>query len=421
MLYCGSRLDPSPVNRIGAVRPDRGLGGGQATAGHVGIKGLVMFRRASRSWFILTLVFFGLSCAPSGENGSPDDSAGDDREQPSKAPAPIPILAAHKDRIDAVLKHVRQRDLLTDHGFWTIFHGILGMGPNDAMLLNPVTKKRVNAVDYIASGGSIRGLEFIPKADGVEVITMPGSIIGQGHQDDFLSVLTAWDLPRDKKFLVNGRDYTFDDFIRQARAHASVTNNEELSWTIIIVSQYYGPDHRWTNNRGESLNVEDMARYELGQPIADSPVCGGTHRLFGLTWAYYLHRKAGGKKEGVWKQVADTIADYEGRARQFQNPDGSFSTRYLEGPDDVQDTQLRIASTGHILEWLALAMTDAQLRQPWVEKAADALTLMILENSFESLDGGALYHAAHGLELYRARLWGPPGSHQLRIPLPPDD
>ena len=379
-----------------------------------------MLRKPVHLLFVLFLLLGSLSCAPGIEDESSDDSSAEGTSA-SPAPAPIPIPSAHKDRIDAVLKHIHQRDLLRDHGFWTIFHGILGLGPDEAMLLDPVTKKKVNAVDYIAGGGFVNGLEFVPTADGVEVTTMPGSIIGQGHQDDFVSVLVEWDFPRDRKFLVNGKSYTFDDFIRQAKAHASVTNNEELSWTIVIISQIYGPNYRWKNDRGEELSVEDMARYELSQPIAGSPVCGGTHRLSGLTWAYNLHRKAGGKKEGVWKDIADTTKEYVDRARKWQNPDGSFSTSYLEGPGNVNDTQLRIHSTGHILEWLALALTDAELRQPWMEKAADALTLMVLENSFRELDSGGLYHAAHGLELYRARLWGTPGSRGLLVPPPPKD
>jgi hypothetical protein len=146
-----------------------------------------------------------------------------------------------------------------------------------------------------------------------------------------------------------------------------------------------------------------MVRYELHQPIASSPVCGGTHRLFGITWVYHLHRAKGGQKVGAWKEAADTIADYIKRAQKYQNPDGSFSTSYLQGKGNVPDSQLRLATTGHILEWLALALTDKELHQEWVERAADELTLMILRNVNEPLDGGALYHAAHGLHLYRAR------------------
>jgi len=388
-----------------------------------------MLSRIHRLWFFLLLALIGLSCAPSDESrSSANDPVDDDEARVNPLPAPKTINEPPKDRIDKVLDHIRKRELRTDNGFWTIFHGILGMGPDEAMLLDPQTGTHTKAIDYLAGGNEVRGLEFRPTADGVEVETMAGSIIGQGHQDQFVAEMAEWDLPKDKKFKVDGRDYTFEDFIRQAEAHASLTTKStpgpdplELTWTIVIVSKYYGPDHRWTNNRGEKLSVEDLARYELGQPIADSPVCGGTHRLFGLTWAYYLHRQAGGKKEGIWKQVADTITDYENRAHQFQNPDGSFSTDYLKSPGDDRNIQLRLATSGHIFEWLALAMTNDELQQPWVQKAAEALTSMILENMDRSLDSGALYHAAHGLEMYRARLWGPPGNHKLPIPPPPHD
>jgi hypothetical protein len=372
--------------------------------------------RAYRIGLCIFLLLAGISCSPGGSGGAA-----------TPAPEPIAIPEGRKDRIDAVLKHIRQRDLLTDHGFWTIFHGILGMGPDDAMLLDLTTNKRVKAIDYIASGAPVRGLEFVPLADGLEVTTMPMSVIGQGHQDQFVAEMAEWDLPRDKKFVVNGKNYTFDDFVRQVKARSSLTFNEaegnplELTWTIVIISKYYGADFKWTNNRGEKLSVEDMARYELRQPIGEGAACGGTHRLWGLTWAYHLHRQAGGKKEGVWHDIADAIENYKKRAKEYQNPDGSFSTRYLDGPGNEPDSTLRIGTTGHILEWLSLAMTDQELRQPWVEKAADALALMILEKSFESLDGGSLYHAAHGLELYRARLWGKPGSRVLSIPMPPSD
>jgi hypothetical protein len=311
--------------------------------------------------------------------------------------------------------------LRTDNGFWTIFHEILGVGPENAMLKDADTGKKIKAIDYIAEGGNVRGMEFIPTPDGLDVQTEAGSGVFQGHQDQFVAEMVQWGLPKDKKFIVKGTAYTFNDFIRNAKARARVTNNQELSWAVLIVGQFCGPDHRWTNSAGEKISVEDMVHYELNQPIADSPVCGGTHRLFGITWVYHLHRKQGGKKEGVWKEAADTIADYIARARRYQNRDGFFSTSYLKEPGDVPDSQLRLASTGHVLEWLSLALTDQELRQLWVEKAADALAVMILENSNNPLDGGALYHAAHGLHLYRARLWGAADSHGPLLPPPPKD
>src|SRR5438552_3676403 len=215
-----------------------------------------MASREHRFWGFFLLALFGavvlalvgLSCAPGDDPTASGNASGNEETRPSTAPPPMEIPEARKGRIDTVLKHIRERMLLTDHSFWTIFHGILGMGPDDAMLLDPQTKKRIKAIDYIAEGGEVRGLEFRPTADGVEVETMPGSIIGQGHLDQFVAEMAEWDLPKDKKFKVDTQDYTFEDFIRQAKAHASLTTKPfpgpdplELTWTIVIVSKYYGP------------------------------------------------------------------------------------------------------------------------------------------------------------------------------------
>jgi hypothetical protein len=320
-------------------------------------------------------------------------------------------------RITAALDNVRHRDLLTTHGFWTIFHGILGQGL-DTTLLDPETGQRVKAIDQICKGAPIRGLEFIPTPDGLDVRTMIGTGVGQGHQDQFIAEMTQWSMPRNRPFVVNGKMYTFEDFIRHSHMRASLTKGQELSWVIIIVSQNYGTDHRWTNSFGESLSLEDVVRYELDQPI-DTAACGGTHRLFGLTWAYHLHMAKGGQLTGVWKDVAARIALYKHQARQFQNPDGSFSSEYVSKPGYTQNPDRRINTTGHVLEWLSLSMTDEELRQPWMEQAANALAVMIFEHRADPLDGGSLYHATHGLYIYRARVFGVPGPDGLLIPLPP--
>jgi hypothetical protein len=54
--------------------------------------------------------------------------------------------------------------------------------------------------------------------------------------------------------------------------------------------------------------------------------------LFGLSWASHLHLRKGGKTEGVWQAVADKTIQYCNRARQLQNPDGTFSTNSFRSP-----------------------------------------------------------------------------------------
>jgi hypothetical protein len=299
---------------------------------------------------------------------------------------------------------VRRRELRTDNGFWTVFHGILGLGPS-VELVNPDTGQHVNALDYLAGGGKLPGLSFKPTASGLDVETMPGTFVGQGHQDQFVAEMVEWGVSPARKFVVDGKDYTFNDFIRHSKARASLKAPQELEWAIVIIGTHYGTDAAWTNDAGEELRFEDLVRAELGKDV-DQAACGGTHLLFGLTWAYHLHLRHGGKTEGVWKDVADRIALYKARAREQQNPDGSFSTAYFRERGNDRDAGARISTTGHIFEWLALALPDAELKEPWVQDAASALALLFLENQVKGLEGGAMYHAVHGLIIYSARLYG---------------
>jgi hypothetical protein len=371
-------------------------------------------RHAVYGAFFLAFLTYGCSPHVEEEHGEPSvERIG----LPLPAPKPAAVNSSLSHRIEAALKNVRERDLLTTNSFWTIFHGILGSGP-EATLIDPLTRQRVNAIDYICQGGEVRGLSFLPTADGLDVQTGP-VFVGQGHQDQFIAEMAQWGMPIDRKFRVLGKDYTFGDFVHHAQMRTRVTAQQELSWAILIIAQYLGTDAVWTNRAGEKLRFEDVVRYELQQPIEDA-ACGGTHRLFGLTWAYHLHRQHGGEKTGIWSDVAEKIEQFKKIARKYQNGDGSFSTRYLAGPGNVQDPQLRIGSTGHVLEWLALALSDDELRQPWVQDAASALSLMILDNSGRPVEGGALYHAAHGLHIYHARLFGLSSVTPRSLMMPPE-
>src|SRR5262245_32133745 len=107
-------------------------------------------------WLPLAGVLAVASCAPvappAGDprpEPDPAGPAGAERLEILPTPAsgralpPSPLAA----RIEAAVGNVRSRDLLTTNGFWTVFHGILGLGP-DVTLLDPAGR-RVNAVDYV--------------------------------------------------------------------------------------------------------------------------------------------------------------------------------------------------------------------------------------------------------------------------------
>ena len=126
--------------------------------------------------------------------------------------------------------------------------------------------------------------------------------------------MVEWGVSPEKQFLVNGKEHPFMDFVRYSRARASVTDKQELDWAILIIGTHYGTDAVWTNALGQTVHFEDLVRGQLDAPM-ESAACGGTHRLFGLTWVYHLHLLHGGKTTGVWKEVADRLAQYQRTAR----------------------------------------------------------------------------------------------------------
>src|SRR5262249_15640564 len=141
---------------------------------------------------------------------------------------------------------------------------------------------------------------------------------------------------------------------------------------------------------------------ELDQSVNEA-ACGGTHRLFGLTWALHRHLQNGGKREGVWKEICERTVKYRDLAKKYQNPDGSLSTSYFRGPGNAQELGVRISTTGHMVEWLSLALSDEELKEAWMQEAVSALSLMILDTEGKPAEGGGLYHAVHGLIIYYAR------------------
>lgn len=360
---------------------------------------------------VCTAIALGFAgCAPVGppapqEKEGPAPTAA---VEPIETPRPaVQKASGPQRRIESAIENVRRRKLLTTNGFWTVFHGILGLGPKAAILREPRTGIEVNALKHIRTGGELRGLRFLPTRHGLDVQMGPWSV-GQGHQDQFVAEMAQWNLPADTPFVVNGKDYTFMDFVRHSQMHASVTGKQELSWAVVVVGQYLGTDLAWTNGQGEALHYRDLVRYELDADV-ENAACGGTHRLFGLTWAYHLHKNRGLDTSGVWQEIREKEAKYSALARRYQNADGSFSTEFFRRPAAAQDRQLRINTTGHILEWLALSLPDEELRADWVQNAASALALMILDLQAQPIESGSLYHAVHGLLLYHARVYGGEG------------
>ena len=315
-------------------------------------------------------------------------------------------------RIDAALAHARDGRRLdaSVQGAWQVVHGILAFG-RDLPLRHDGTESP--ALDYLLRGGTLTGWRLRPGRPGVIAVVEEGSTLGQGHPDQWLGYLSQCGLggvARDTPLTVGGTDFTVNDLLTQAQA--DIRPGQEATWTLMALAAYLPPDASWTASDGSRWTVERIVQMEADADIFAS-ACGGAHRLYGLAAALKRHLAATGREpenlSGGWAAAADVIEECIDRARRFQQADGSFSIHSFERPGTSADAFAKLSATGHVFEVLALTLDDDRLAEPWVTRAADRLVTLLEQTADVDVECGGLYHAAHGLLLYRQRTCGSTG------------
>lgn len=321
-------------------------------------------------------------------------------------PASAPELtddAALNKRLDDTIEFTRARHMTSeDHNAWQIVHGILAYGRD---LEIKVDGKLVSALDYLVQGGEIRGWTMRPGDHGLEAVLEPGTKIGQGHEDQWIGYLSQCGLAPDDAIVVKGQTFKLSDLLTQAQW--DIHPGMEASWTLMALSTYLPPGATWKSKDGAEWTVEKIAEMEAGQNLLESP-CGGTHRLYGLAMALNLHLAQGGKLTGGWAAADKKVKESVTTALKYQQADGNFSVAFFERPATSPDIATVLHATGHTFEFLVMSADEKQLHDPALRRGAVAMCQLLDETRDMDVECGALYHAAHGLLLYRDRLFGQP-------------
>ena len=322
----------------------------------------------------------------------------------SATSAALPSDAQLKQRLDDVITYTKnERRLDTNvQAAWQIVHGALVFGRDFQVTSNG---KTVSALDYLLGGGELKGWTMRPGDHGVLAVVEAGTKTGQGHPDQWLGYLSQCGLKPDEPIKVGGRTYHISDLITQAQW--DIHDGMEATWTLMAFCTYLPLDTQWKAKDKSTWTIDRIVAMEAKQDLGMS-ACGGSHRLYGLSVAVNRHLKEGGKLTGAWKEADKVIQDSIAKAREFQQPDGGFSTNFFSRAASSPDLALRINTTGHTLEFLTLALGDEEIGKPWVKRAVNYLVDVLDRTKKADLECGSLYHAVHGLALYRLRQFGPP-------------
>jgi hypothetical protein len=362
---------------------------------------------ASLSYFALLTAFLG--CSASAVEEPPTDVQQTAAVSPSVTSSPEKL----RDLIDRTLdftEHGRQMTL-EKHAAWQLLHGVLAFGEKFEIVADG---KKVVAVDWVFDGKPMKGWTLTPTDKGIRAEIEAGKY-GQGHDDQWLAILSQWNVPVTRPIKVAGKDYTVYDMVK--RTMYDCYEGKESSWTIIALSKHLKPmEQKWIATDGQEWTVERLVSMEAGSPYDEeaghelilSGACGGTHRLIGLSIALnnYRAQHPNAELSGGWLAAQKQIDWAVEQAKANQLPTGAFSIAFFFRPANSVNLDEHLAATGHILEFLSFALPKDRLDDPWIQRAVVYLCGLLDRTRHLDLECGALYHAAHGLVLYREKVFG---------------
>lgn len=285
------------------------------------------------------------------------------------------------------------------HTPWQIIHGVLGMRER---FMVEVDGEKTSALDWFRNkGATFSGEPYFEVTEfGGRGHPFTKPQLFEGHPTQFLAYLTMSDLPLDFPIKSGDRSLTIQDLVDGSQKE--VKAGDEAGWTLWALTHYLGVDATWENKEGEPWSVERLVRAQTYEPV-NSAACGGSHGLFALAYARNKYLETGRPLRGIWLEADQKVRRHVEMAKSLQNPDGSFSVDYFKGKRAGKTVEDRLGPSGHVFEFLMLALPKETLREQWARNAVFSVTRDLQETKSKSLSVAPLYHAVDGLHIYLKR------------------
>lgn len=198
--------------------------------------------------------------------------------------------------------------------------------------------------------------------------------------------------------------------LRAAMEHALRSfsiDQPEYEWTAITFALYQVDDAAWQSPDGFEITWDRIAKRLLRQRMGQGS-CYGGHRLYTLTAILRIHEDHHPMlSDDVRAHVVDHLTEATGRLVANQSTDGwmdgTWTGEVINRKDKLPALGARLLSTGHALEWWAIAPESLQPPREVVVRAGNWLSKTILQ-----MDDGLirsnytfLTHAGRALVLWR--------------------
>lgn len=318
----------------------------------------------------------------------------------AQAPTPPKI-----EQINAAIDKINQRQLRSDeHTPWTIVHAVIAFG-QAATVFDVSTKKTVNAIDYLCNKATYNSIRLFRNKGGKPSLPTRNISYGlsesykiQDHVDQYLMAFANAGVDLSQTLVTqDGSRFIIQDLLDAAKI--DFVDTQELGWTLLAINHYLGPNGQWKIADGSTRSIGDLMALAT-QRDSMRETEGGHHHLFGIASVLNAHRVAQGTLEGRWLLAEEYLDRHITLAKRYQQDDGAFSMQVFQGSRAPNNARELVWSTGHMLEWLMLALPQEQLKAPWINHAVNRLVEEINAQNLSEFSDGGLYHAAHALRLY---------------------
>ena len=319
------------------------------------------------------------------------------------APPQTRRLAALRRQIGEVLGAYERRPLNTiEHTPWEVMHWAIAYGAAGRVLLGGENGDPISGIGWLNSGGRSKG-QVMLAVDGDRLIALRGKGM-QGHFAQYLAVLAQCRVAKSALISVDGAEFTVADLV--ASEQRACSERAELTFALIAMAHHLPTDKTWKSGDGTEWSLPKLVQEELRQPLRGAP-CGGTHRLFGLAYACQRRREQTGTIDGAYVAADHTVRMNQQRLfTELQNPDGSFSTEWFHRPEDEDDVERKLRTSGHMLEFLVSTADQPVLYHPKTIAAVEFVTGILRAEPTRKWATGPMCHALHALSIYQERAWG---------------
>ncbi len=273
---------------------------------------------------------------------------------------------------------------------------------------------QTEVTDNATSGQKLNGITCLcwnMPCGGYEMLTVSGGHlaprVGYGYQDnssELAAVLALARVPADYPARAGKTVRTVGDLIEYEKL--TCRPGLDMSLKLVALANYV-QQPSWKDSLGSEWTLQRVVAEELGRPQGTHPHAA-TDRLLGIAAALERFRVDKIPLDGDLARAKSYVDESIEYAYSTQNSDGSW------GRPTNRDYAAAVASSAHMLEWLAIALPAGRLEDPQIVRGVDFLSAALSSSHYQTyipmMSGreiSAAMHAAYVLNAYDQRVFVP--------------